>query len=196
MFPTVAVDPTNLASDLGEVRLKFKHAFAELAKVTEELLAPLPLTSMTPKWVARRAAANGTRRRRLCRSVAPTSASTDPAVNRPDGTDAACASGRSLEPGVTKRTLERMEWPAVRGFRAQPRDKRVDLDQRLPGPPTGQHPQEALRAGHLTHLRRIRSDRRDPGVVTPGCVAQRLATPWTSAVIPAIPSKASMMRRR
>ncbi len=107
VFPVVSVDPTHLSSDLGEVRLKFKQAFADLREITEELLAPLPLTSLTPKWVARRAAGMG-----LGAAASPIGCSNlgeiDPAVNRPDGTDADYASGRLLEPGVTKRTLERM----------------------------------------------------------------------------------------
>lgn len=107
VFPTVSVDPTNLASDLGEVRLKFKQAFAELAEVTEELLAPLPLTSLTPKWVARRAARMG-----LGAAAFPIGCSNlgqhHPAVNRSDGSDADHSGGRLIEPGITKRTLEGM----------------------------------------------------------------------------------------
>jgi len=107
VFPVVSVDPTHLSSDLGEVRLKFKQAFADLTEITEELLAPLPLTSLTPKWVARRAAGMG-----LGVAAFPIGCSNlgehDPAVNRPDGTDADYASGRLIEPGVNRRTLERM----------------------------------------------------------------------------------------
>ena len=107
VFPVVSVDPTHLSSDLGEVRLKFKQAFADLAEITEELLAPLPLTSMTPKWVARRAAGMS-----LGAAAFPIGCSNvgelDPAVNRPDGSEADYASGRLIEPGISKRTLERM----------------------------------------------------------------------------------------
>ena len=107
VFPTVSVDPTHLSSSLEEVRLKFKQTFADLAEVTEELLAPLPLTSMTPKWVARRAAGMG-----LGSAALPIGCSNvgvlDPAVNRPDGSDADYASGRLIEPGISKRTLERV----------------------------------------------------------------------------------------
>jgi hypothetical protein len=107
VFPVVSVDPTHLSYDLGEVRLKFKQAFADLAEITEELLAPLPLTSMTPKWVARRAAGMG-----LGAAAFPIGCSNvgelDPAVNRPDGSEADYASGRLIEPGISKRTLERM----------------------------------------------------------------------------------------
>ncbi|WP_293320756.1 hypothetical protein [Mycobacterium sp.] len=107
VFPTVSVDPTHLSSNLEEVRLKFKQTFADLSEITEELLAPLPLTSMTPKWVARRAAGMG-----LGAAANPIGCSNvgelDPAVNRPDGGEADYASGRLIEPGITKRTLERM----------------------------------------------------------------------------------------
>jgi hypothetical protein len=107
VFPVVSVDPTHLSSNLEEVRLKFKQTFADLAEITEELLAPLPLTSMTPKWVARRAARMG-----LGAAAFPIGCSNlgemDPAVSRPDGSEADYASGRLIEPGISKRTLERM----------------------------------------------------------------------------------------
>jgi hypothetical protein len=107
VFPTVSVDPTHLSSNLEEVRLKFKQTFADLAEVTEELLAPLPLTSMTPKWVARRAAGMG-----LGAAAFPIGCSNvgvlDPAVNRPDGSEADYASGRLIEPGISRSTLERV----------------------------------------------------------------------------------------
>jgi hypothetical protein len=107
VFPTVSIDPTRLSSDLGEVRLKFKQAFADLAEITEELLGPLPLTSLAPKWVARRAAGMGLGAADLpigCSNVGDM----PPEVIRPDGTDADYASGRLVEPGINKRALERM----------------------------------------------------------------------------------------
>jgi len=107
VFPVVSVDPTHLSSDLGEVRVKIKQALADLMETSEELLAPLPLTSMTPKWVARRAAGVG-----LGAAGLPIGCSNygdlNPAANRPDGSDADYMSGRLIEPGMTKRTLERM----------------------------------------------------------------------------------------
>lgn len=107
VFPVISVDPVSSVTDLTEIRLKFKQAFADLAEITEELLAPLPLTSLTPKWVARKAAGMG-----LGTAAFPIGCSSlgdvDPAVNRPDGTDADYASGRLIEPGITKRALERM----------------------------------------------------------------------------------------
>jgi len=107
VFTTVSVDPTGLASDLGEVRSKFKEAFAELADVTAELLGPLPLTSFTPKWVARRAAGVG-----LGTAALPVGCSNmgenDPAINRADGTDADYSGGRLIEPGISRRILNGM----------------------------------------------------------------------------------------
>ena len=106
-FPVVSVDPTHLSSDLGGIRVKVKQAIADLAETSEELLAPLALTSMTPKWVARRAAGVGLGAAALpigCSNVGDL----DPAVNRPDGSDADYASGRLIEPGINKRTLERV----------------------------------------------------------------------------------------
>jgi hypothetical protein len=107
VFPVVSVDSTHLSSDLGEIRVKFKQAIADLAETSEELLAPLPLTSMTPKWLARRAAGMGLGAADLpigCSNVGVM----DPAVSRPDGSDADYASGRLIEPGINKRTLERI----------------------------------------------------------------------------------------
>ena len=113
VFPTVSVDPTHLSSDLGEVRLKFKQTFADLAEDTSrfapphELLALLPLTSMIPKWVARRVLGMGSGSAAIpigCSNVGEM----DPAVNRPDGSEADYASGRLTGPGISRRTVERM----------------------------------------------------------------------------------------
>jgi hypothetical protein len=106
-FPVVSVDPTHLSSDLGGIRVKVKQAIADLAETSDDLLAPLALTSMTPKWVARRAAGVGLGAAALpigCSNVGDL----DPAVNRPDGSDADYASGRLIEPDINKRTLERV----------------------------------------------------------------------------------------
>jgi len=107
VFTTVSVDPTALASDLGEVRLKFRQAFAELESVAEELLAPLPLTSLTPKWVARRAAGVS-----LGTAALPVGCSNmgenAPSVSRPDGTEAEYSGGRLIEPGISRRILDGM----------------------------------------------------------------------------------------
>ena len=107
VFPNVSVDPTRLSSDLGEIRVKLKQALADVAETTDRVLAPLPLASMTPKWAARRAVGIPLGAAGLpigCSNVGDMA----PASNRPDGTDADYVSGRLVEPGVTKRTLERI----------------------------------------------------------------------------------------
>jgi len=103
----VTIDPTDAARDLGEIRRKIKQALAETTENSAEFLAPLPIASITPKWVARRAAslAQGTAERPVvCSNVGDV----DPAVNRPDGTDAAYLTMRLFESGITKSRLDGM----------------------------------------------------------------------------------------
>jgi hypothetical protein len=106
-FLAVSVDPTHLSSDLRQIRVKIRQALADLPETSKELLGPLPLTSFTPKWVARRAVGMG-----LGAASLPIGCSylgdLHPQANRPDGTDADYMYGRLFEPDVGKRTLERM----------------------------------------------------------------------------------------
>jgi hypothetical protein len=107
VFLVVSVDPTHLSSDLREIRIKIRQALADLSKTSEEMLGPLPLTSFTPKWVARRAVGMGLGAASLpigCSYVGDL----HPQANRADGTDADYAHGRLIEPGIGKRTLERI----------------------------------------------------------------------------------------
>jgi hypothetical protein len=102
----VTVDPTHAARDLREIRAKIKQALAETTENSAEFLAPLPMASITPKWLARRAAslAQGTAERPVvCSNVGDI----DSAANRPDGTDAAYLSIRMIESGITKNRLDR-----------------------------------------------------------------------------------------
>lgn len=105
--PTISIDPARLSTDLSEVRIRFKQAFADLEESARDVLAPLPLTSVTPKWAARWVAGIG-----LGTADSPIGCSNVgdlPALtNRPDGTDADYAFGRLIEPGITRRALERM----------------------------------------------------------------------------------------
>lgn len=106
-FANITVDPANAAVDLGEIRLALKQALTGLAANPNEMLATLPLASMTPRWVARRLVGVG-----LGASALPVGCSNlgvlDPAANRPDGSDADYAYGRLIEPGIPKATLERI----------------------------------------------------------------------------------------
>jgi hypothetical protein len=116
VFPVVSVDPTHLSADLRELRAKIykqmkrmKSGRSGLAESlnSEQTLAPLALTSFTPRWVARRAAGMA-----LGAAGLPIGCSDHgdihPSVNRPDGTDADYAYGRLIEPGISKQALERL----------------------------------------------------------------------------------------
>ncbi|MFV0495911.1 hypothetical protein [Mycobacterium sp.] len=106
-FASITIDPTDAAADLGEIRRELKRALIELMANTNELLAPLPLASMTPKWLARRLVGAG-----LGSAALPIGCSNlgrlDPALYRPDGTDADYAYGRLIEPAISARALESM----------------------------------------------------------------------------------------
>jgi hypothetical protein len=104
----VTVDPTHAATDLGEIHAKITRTILEAVENPEdEFLAPTPLASMTPKWLARRLAAMATGG-----AVLPVTCSNlgdlPPAANRPDGTDADYSNMRSLEPDIKKSLLEGM----------------------------------------------------------------------------------------
>lgn len=96
----VTIDPTHAVRDLGEIRGKIKQALSDMAANLDEFSAPLPVAAITPNWLARRTT-------RLTHATAdrPVTCSNlgtlDPAVNRPDGTEAASLSIRMIEPGVT-----------------------------------------------------------------------------------------------
>ncbi|WP_081290903.1 type I polyketide synthase [Mycobacterium asiaticum] len=104
----IGVDPTNAATDLRDIHLKITQTILEAIDNSDnEWLAPLPLTALTPKRVARKlagVAAGG--------ATLPVTVSNigdlPPAVNRPDGTDADEAHMRPFEPGMKKSTLEGM----------------------------------------------------------------------------------------
>ncbi|MGB9303525.1 MAG: hypothetical protein WCB92_07585, partial [Mycobacterium sp.] len=106
-FAFITVDPARAATDLGEIRGKLKERLTELVHNAFELLEPIPLASLTPKWLARRLVGAG-----LGSAGLPIGCSNlgelDPAANRPDGTDADYAYGRLIEPGISKDTLERI----------------------------------------------------------------------------------------
>ncbi len=106
-FANITVDPTNAASDLAEIRAKLKQALTERTAHAYELLAPLSLAAMTPKWAARKLVGVGLGSSALpvgCSNLGPL----DPAAIRPDGSDADYAYGRLIEPGISKRALEAM----------------------------------------------------------------------------------------
>ncbi|CAM5738389.1 type I polyketide synthase [Mycolicibacterium aubagnense] len=104
----VVVDPTHVAKDLGEIRAKVTRATLEtIENPDDESLAPTALAAITPTWAVRKVAAmaaGGAILPVTCSNVGDVPA----AVNRPDGTDAAYLSMRSVEPDITKGLLEAM----------------------------------------------------------------------------------------
>jgi hypothetical protein len=103
----VTVDPTHVMSDLSGIRIKIKQALVGLAEKPNELLTPLPLTPLMPKRLARRLAGMALSTADLpigCSNIGDM----DPAVNRPDGTEADYFSMRLIDPGIKKSSLERM----------------------------------------------------------------------------------------
>lgn len=105
LFLFASIDPTHLSADLRKMRANIRQALADLPETSEEMLGPLPLTSFTPKWVARKVARMG-----LGAAGLPIGCSylgdLHPQASRADGTDADYFHGRFIEHGIRKRTLE------------------------------------------------------------------------------------------
>lgn len=101
----VTADPNAVTTDLSDLRSAMKEAFAALREKPNELLAPLPLTPLTPRILVRRLESM------IVERGAPIGCSNlgdlDPAVNRPDGTDAAIMAPRIVEPKITTTILDR-----------------------------------------------------------------------------------------
>lgn len=81
----LTADPSTVADDLTDLRAGLKAALLTLGQAHNELVAPLPLTPMVPKAVARRLEGMVVGGALLGSSNL---GDLDPAVNRPDGTDA------------------------------------------------------------------------------------------------------------
>ncbi|AQA05614.1 hypothetical protein BVC93_28205 [Mycobacterium sp. MS1601] len=102
---TVVVDPAPVAQDLSAVRAAMKKGLRDLKETPDETFALLPLNPFVPKKAVRRTA--GVMFGDLpvsCSNVGPL----DPAVNRPDGTDAEYLFLRPVDQGVTRHELERV----------------------------------------------------------------------------------------
>lgn len=96
---TVITDPAPVTTDLRGVRQGFKAALSTLSEARHELAAPLPLTPLIPRRLARRLAgvALGSTAVIGCSNIG----TLDPAVNRPDGTDAEYFSMRAMESRIS-----------------------------------------------------------------------------------------------
>ena len=114
---TISVDPARVTEDLGEVRAKTKQGLRALQETPNELLQALPLTPLTPKRLARRLTGLAYGDADLpvgCSNLGEI----DPAINRPDGSDADYVSARLVknraqatipEPGTGQLFLSSMQ---------------------------------------------------------------------------------------
>lgn len=96
---TIITDPAPVTTDLRGVRQGFKAALSTLSAAHHELTAPLPLTPLIPQRVARRLAGVvlGSDAVIGCSNIG----ALDPAVNRPDGTDADYFAMRAMESRIS-----------------------------------------------------------------------------------------------
>jgi len=100
----LTVDPAGVSESLAGVRAEIKRNLAALAETRNELLAPLPLTPLIPKRLARslEGLALGSGSPIGCSNLG----TLDPAANRPDGTDAEYVWVRQIESRVTPDILD------------------------------------------------------------------------------------------
>lgn len=98
------VDPDVVTTDLAGVRTQFKEALAGLGESGNELLGPLPLVPYVPQRVVRRLEGLVLKNKDVGCSYL---GDLDPAINRPDGTDADSAFMLPFEQGITYRDLRR-----------------------------------------------------------------------------------------
>lgn len=110
----MAVDDSVVTSDLGTVRADLKAHLSRLGASSHELLGPLPLVPLVPRALARRLETVVANDAVIgCSNIGDL----DPAVNRPDGTDAAAMSIRMCE-HLTRAELRRsggVFFPVVSG---------------------------------------------------------------------------------
>lgn len=101
---TVCVDPTRVTADLSDSRTAIRHAIKAAREVPDETFALLPLNPFVPKRAVRRAAD-------VMFGDLPVSCSNlgeiDPAVGRPDGTDAEYFMLRGVDQNLTRGQIER-----------------------------------------------------------------------------------------
>jgi hypothetical protein len=101
---TACVDPARVTSDLSESRAAIRQAIKTIREVPDETFALLPLTPFVPKRAVKRAAD-------VMFGDMPVSCSNlgeiDPAVGRPDGTDAEYFMLRGVDQNLTRDQVER-----------------------------------------------------------------------------------------
>lgn len=98
---TLSVDPAAVSTDLTSVRAGLKAALSGLVDDPNALGGPLAITPFVPKVLARQAERVGVKNMAInCSNLG----NIDPAVNRPDGTDAESFSVRGIWARVNCRT--------------------------------------------------------------------------------------------
>lgn len=102
----ITVGPAAVTTGLREIRAAIKCALAHRREAPDERWALLPLVPLVPKRLFRRliGVATGS----ATAVVSSNLGAIDPAVNRPDGTDADCFAMKSVYPGVTRDTMQRV----------------------------------------------------------------------------------------
>lgn len=102
----LTVDPAGVTESLTGVRAEIKRNLTALSATRYELLAPLPLTPLVPRRLARKleGMALGSGSPVGCSNLG----ALDPAVNRPDGTDADYFWMRQMESQITPDILNRL----------------------------------------------------------------------------------------
>jgi diacylglycerol O-acyltransferase len=103
---TFTLDPDGVTNDLNDVRNKVKHGLTGLQQTPNELLAPLPLIPLVPKWLARQAEGLAMGSAELpvgCSNLGDL----DPLVGRIDGTDADGVYLGLADQRVSSRSIER-----------------------------------------------------------------------------------------
>jgi len=102
----LTVDPAGVTESLAGVRAEIKRNLTALSATRYELLAPLPLTPLVPRRLARKleGLALGSGLPVGCSNLGPL----DPAVNRPDGSDADYFWMRQMESEITSDVLDRL----------------------------------------------------------------------------------------
>lgn len=101
----VTVDPAPVTTDLREVRARIKEALSRHQDEPDERWALLPLVPLIPERVMRRLI--GVVTGSATTVVSSNLGALDPAVNRPDGTDAEHFAMKTVYPGVTTATMYR-----------------------------------------------------------------------------------------
>ncbi len=101
---SVSTDAREVTTSLAAIRAEMKQALTGLAEEENKLMASLPLTPFTPKWLVRKlaSAALGTGTPVGCSNLGEVF----PDVVRPDGTDAAFFWARGVEWPITQEGLD------------------------------------------------------------------------------------------